>query len=100
VVHSCEWKALTERRPKPLPKHIPQHLRKKMRAKPPPSVFEVKPPGGSLEPGETNNVWIRFVPSEEVSVEAVQGHWRGGLAGRGRGDPSFCAVICMASFII
>lgn len=42
------------------------HLRKKMKEKPPPKYFEVEPPSGVLLPGQTLDIRIKFMPSEEV----------------------------------
>ena len=43
-----------------------------MREKPPPRYFEVRPASGRLMPGEAKNIWVRFVPSEEVRVLGVR----------------------------
>jgi hydrocephalus-inducing protein len=42
------------------------HLRKKMKEKPPPKYFEVEPPSGVLLPGQTLDIRVKFMPSEEV----------------------------------
>ena len=62
----CDWTAITDKPPKKLPRHIPMHLRKKMKEKPPPKYFEVEPPSGVLLPGQTLDIRIKFMPSEEV----------------------------------
>lgn len=50
-----------------IPKYVPLHVRKKMKDKPPPKYFEVEPSAGILLPGQTSDVQIKFMPSEEVS---------------------------------
>ena len=37
-----------------------------MKEKPPPKYFEVEPPSGVLLPGQTLDIRIKFMPSEEV----------------------------------
>ena len=66
----CDWSAITDKPPKKLPRHIPMHLRKKMKEKPPPKYFEVEPPSGILLPGQTLDIRIKFMPSEEVHTQA------------------------------
>ena len=70
-LHRCDWAAITDKPPKKLPRHIPMHLRKKMKEKPPPKYFEVEPPSGILLPGQTFDIRIKFMPSEEVHVHSV-----------------------------
>ncbi len=52
----------------PIPHHIPYHVRKKMKPKPLPRYFEVDPSSGSLSPGDTEDIRIRFMPSEAVRM--------------------------------
>ena len=66
VCDRCDWAAITDKPPKKLPRHIPMHLRKKMREKPAPKYFEVEPPSGIILPGQTMDIRIKFMPSEEV----------------------------------
>ena len=78
---SCNWTVISENLSKKHPKqsYIPLHIRKKMKEKPVPRFFEVKPSSGVLPPGETKNVWIRFIPSEQVRhKQAIIGGGRGG----------------------
>ena len=67
-MYSCEWTAITDKPPKKIPRHIPLHVRKKMKEKPPPKFFEVIPSSGVLQPGDTSNIMITFMPSEEVQL--------------------------------
>lgn len=53
-------------------KFAPLHLRKKARAEkqrapPPPPTFEVMPPSGALQPGQRQNVQVKFMPTDQVS---------------------------------
>ena len=67
-IYSCEWTAITERPPKKIPRHIPLHVRKKMKEKLPPKFFEVIPSSGVLQPGDSSNIMVTFMPSEEVRI--------------------------------
>lgn len=68
LVLRCEWMAKTEKAVKPIPHQIPHHIRKKMHQKPPPHYYEVDPAFGCLSPGETQDIRVRFMPSEEVCI--------------------------------
>ncbi len=48
---------------------VPLYLRKKVRVEKQqlPPVFELLPPAGALQPGERQNVQVKFTPTEEVS---------------------------------
>ena len=50
-------------------RHVPLHLRRKQRNdKPKPRHFEMMPPEGMLLPGQRQNVQVKFMPTEDVSV--------------------------------
>ena len=40
-----------------------------MKDKPPPKYFEVDPPSAILLPGQKMDIRVRFMPSEEVSLQ-------------------------------
>ena len=53
----------------------PLHLRKKIKAEPQkPKHFEIMPPSGILSPGQRINVQVKFMPTEEVSLNSKD--WR------------------------
>ncbi len=51
-------------------KHLPMHLRRKMlrQEKNKVRTFEMMPAAGSLQPGQRQNVQIKFLPTEEVPI--------------------------------
>ena len=62
----CDWSAVTEKPVQKIPKHVPLHVRKKMKHKPAPKFFEVEPSSGTLLSGQSTDVRVKFMPSEEV----------------------------------
>ena len=55
-------------------RHLPMHLRRKIKAaKPKMKTFEMIPAHGFLLPGQRQNVQVKFMPTEEVCNETVQG---------------------------
>lgn len=64
--YRCDWVAKTEVPVKEIPQHLPFHLRKRIKHKPLPKYFEVDPPSGILPPGQTHDIRVRFMPTEEV----------------------------------
>ncbi|XP_069073573.1 hydrocephalus-inducing protein homolog [Pleurodeles waltl] len=63
----CEWSVCSQEQPKQADKHLPMHLRRKVRQelKPPPQIFEMLPPFGTLVSGQKVNVQVKFMPLEE-----------------------------------
>ncbi|XP_078527074.1 hydrocephalus-inducing protein homolog isoform X2 [Lissotriton helveticus] len=63
----CEWSVSSQEQPKQVDKHVPMYLRRKVRQelKPPPQIFEMLPPFGTLVSGQKVNVQVKFMPLEE-----------------------------------